>query len=234
VARENAYRNEQTRINEFRQAAIREANRIGRDPSQIRVRIEMRNGEQVVIAYIPQSSSMPGRPAPAGAGMGPHRPSQVRPPAPQPDAATQQAHLRAAQAVRAAQAEMGRMRATVQGRDSMGRFTSKNGGEARPGAWFEETALDLLTQYAPPGSVVFRGQIWVRNPDTGQVRIFDGAIRYPGETGLRGVEAKSGGARRTGPQREFDGGLERGEFEGVGMGQVRGRLFTSVITVTEE
>lgn len=87
-----------------------------------------------------------------------------------------------------------------QGRDALGRFLPKSGGELKPGSAAEEAVWDAVRQ--KPGWQVIEGRVSVRDA-TGQLRIYDGAaVSLRGR--VIGLEVKSGGATRTAAQRAFD------------------------------
>jgi Pretoxin HINT domain len=93
-------------------------------------------------------------------------------------------------------------KAVEQGRDAMGRFLPKSGGEVVPGSLAEQAVWDAIKDNKPGWSVI-EGRVSVRN-SAGDLRIYDGAAVSPRVIGL---EVKSGGATRTGPQSRFDEGV---------------------------
>jgi len=92
---------------------------------------------------------------------------------------------------------------TEQGRDALGRFLPKSGGEVVPGSMAEQSVWNAVRQ--KPGWNVIEGRVSVRNP-AGDLRIYDGAAVSP-RGRVIGLEVKSGGATRTGSQSAFDAGV---------------------------
>lgn len=99
-------------------------------------------------------------------------------------------------------------------RDAQGKFVSRNGGSVN-GSEAEEAVWRKLEGL---GMTVIRGRITVRAegfPD----RVYDGAIDM-GDGTLVAIEVKSGGAKRTKSQREFDSWLNKSAIgnyaQGVG------------------
>jgi RHS repeat-associated protein len=84
-------------------------------------------------------------------------------------------------------------------RTSDGKFASPCGA-GRSGEEAEESVWDAVAQ--KPGWRIVRGRVYVRDPD-GVVRVYDGVAISPRGRAI-GLEVKSGNARRTASQREFD------------------------------
>ena len=100
-----------------------------------------------------------------------------------------------------------------QGRDALGRFLPKNGGEVIPGSGAEKAVWDAVRQ-KPDWSVV-EGRVTVKNA-AGDVRVYDGAARSPSGKTI-GLEVKSGSAQKTASQRAFDSGVSKSNpASGVG------------------
>jgi RHS repeat-associated protein len=109
-----------------------------------------------------------------------------------------------------------------QGRDALGRFLPKSGGEIVPGSAAEQAVWDAVKQ--KPGWSVIEGRVSVRNAD-GQLRIYDGAAVSP-RGRIIGLEVKSGSATKTASQRNFDSGVSTynpavgvGNSSGVSVGR---------------
>jgi hypothetical protein len=99
--------------------------------------------------------------------------------------------------------EAGSARVVEQGRDALGRFLPKSGGEVIPGSQAEQSVWDAVGR--KPGWRVIEGRVAVRNQN-GELRIYDGAAVSP-RNRVIGLEVKSGNARRTGAQAQFDAGV---------------------------
>jgi len=104
-----------------------------------------------------------------------------------------------------------------QGRDSLGRFLPKNGGEIIPGFAGEQAVWNAVKN--KPGWNVIEGRVSVRNAD-GQLRVYDGAAVSPRGRTI-GLEVKSGSATKTAAQRNFDSGVNTYN-PAVGVGQSSG------------
>jgi RHS repeat-associated protein len=88
-------------------------------------------------------------------------------------------------------------------RTANGKFASPCGGKGQGGREAEEAVWDAVSQKA--GWRIIRGRVYVRDPD-GVVRVYDGVAISPRGRAI-GLEVKSGTARRTPSQREFDNRL---------------------------
>ncbi|WKT59635.1 RHS repeat-associated core domain-containing protein [Microbulbifer thermotolerans] len=97
-----------------------------------------------------------------------------------------------------------------------GKFASPNGLE-RAGAAAEQKVWDAVKK--KPGWSIIEGRVSVRNAD-GQLRVYDGAAVSP-RGRIIGLEVKSGSARKTAAQRNFDSGVNTNN-PAVGVGKSRG------------
>lgn len=85
----------------------------------------------------------------------------------------------------------------------MGRFLPKSGGEVVPGSLAEQAVWQAIKDKLCWS--VIEGRVSVRN-SAGDLRIYVGAAVSP-RGRVIGLEVKSGGATRTGPQSRFDRGV---------------------------
>ena len=89
-----------------------------------------------------------------------------------------------------------------------GKFASPTGDAPRSGAEAEQQVWDAIKEKkGKDGWTVIEGQVSVRNKD-GQLRKYDGAAVSP-RGRVIGLEVKSGSARKTADQRNFESSLSR-------------------------
>jgi len=112
-------------------------------------------------------------------------------------------------------------------RSADGKFSSPE-GSGLPGAVAEGQVWDAVSQ--KPGWQVTRGRIYVTD-STGQIRVYDGMATSPNGRNV-GLEIKSGDARKTAPQREFDNRLNSNrDNKAVGTGEHEGIVIDRSIEV---
>jgi hypothetical protein len=107
-------------------------------------------------------------------------------------------------------------KAAGQPRGPDGKWTKGDG--TPPGANAEKDVWDAVE--AKDGWSVTRGRVHTTDA-TGQVRVYDGVAHSPSGRNI-GLEVKSGTARKTPEQREFDKRVNSGESNAVGIGANKG------------
>ena len=110
-------------------------------------------------------------------------------------------------------------------RTSDGKFASPKGGQ-KSGAWAEQDVWDTVKQ--KDGWGVVEGRVYTKD-STGQIRVYDGLAVTPSGKYI-GLEVKSGNAKKTKAQREFDNRIGKSN-PAVGVGKSDGISITHVVTI---
>ena len=110
-------------------------------------------------------------------------------------------------------------------RTSDGKFASPKGGQ-KSGAWAEQDVWDAVKQ--KDGWGVVEGRVYTKD-STGQIRVYDGLAVTPSGKYI-GLEVKSGNAKKTKAQREFDNRIGKSN-PAVGVGKSDGISITHVVTI---
>lgn len=117
-------------------------------------------------------------------------------------------------------------KAVEQGRDRLGRFLPRNGGDVIPGSIAEHEVWDAIKK--KDGWRVIDEHVTVRD-STGQIRVYDGVAISPNDRVIA-LEVKSGSARKTAAQRAFDSRVNNGAPV-LGVGANEGLLIERVLEV---
>lgn len=111
-----------------------------------------------------------------------------------------------------------------------GKFASPTGQTPRPGRITEEGVWDALEGV---GISVVRGSVVVRNPITGETRIYDGAAISYGGSRAFGIETKPGYGGLTPSQRAFDASVSP-QNPAIGIGRHEGLRIEGVLNFNIE
>jgi hypothetical protein len=84
-----------------------------------------------------------------------------------------------------------------------GKFASPNGNASAPGVDAEKAVWEAVDQKS--GWSTTKGRVYVKDAD-GNVRVYDGVATSPSGNNI-GLEVKSGKAKKTSSQKEFDSNL---------------------------